>query len=439
MSEGSRWPQRVLWAATAATGLALAVWTVGSTIATWGGAHAGMLTVGLEPEELAEHGQTGGRGRTSDGGPSKESVGAKPSGDPTSPGRPPPLGPVSASGGDMAGGTGEPGVVDDDSDTTADTDVPDRDPPSGDRARSHGDPEGGVADGGSAEGGAADGAAEDDDIVPAVDWPEIPEVAARSPLTATDHFELYAEPPDDTAMRAAATRWAPEFEALLEEVGTRMGRELPTVPVNAVFARAYSARCPARGLAAPGESPILMVFADERTSEVQVRAVIAHEIAHHLTYGGEFVGDGLLTEGIANWAAGRHALAWQGFEDWREAPLTYLAEGTYVSIADPYGLNPRDGEDCIDRRDRVYNVRTAFVDWLVERVGLETLLAMPVREVPDPAAHGREPEDGGASEDQVLYLPDYEAATGADLRRLERLWLAEIGASRSGSETSDAE
>ena len=271
------------------------------------------------------------------------------------------------------------------------------------------------ADQGGDENAAADGD-QNSDIVPAVDWPELPELEGREALTTTARFRIFADPDDDTQLQETALAWADDLEPTLAEVSERMGRSLQAETASIVFTRAYDARCPARGLAAPGDDPLVMIFVDENTQDVQIQAVMAHELAHLLTFDDGFVGDGVLTEGVANWAAGRHTLAWQGAPDWDSAARTYIRDGSYVSVADTYALNPLDGEDCIARRDRVYNARTAFVSWLIDEVGLETVLAMPVRE---------EVRQAGA-EAEVLRLPDYEAAAGGSLTQLERRWLSEL-------------
>lgn len=250
-----------------------------------------------------------------------------------------------------------------------------------------------------------------------VNWPDVPDAATLEPVTTTAHFTVTVADAADGVLMAAAQAWASELEPLLSEMTRRVGHELPNPPVAVVFARAYEARCPARGLASPGDDvPLLMVMLDEDTSDVQIRAVLAHEIVHHLTYQDDFVGDSVLTEGVANWGAGAYALAWQDWPSWQAAARSYLADGTYVSVADDTGQVPRDGEDCLARRDRVYNVRAAFVGWLVTTYGRDTVLAMPAREVPDPDDPDGEP----------LRVPDYEAATGLGLVALERRWLAEL-------------
>ena len=296
-------------------------------------------------------------------------------------------------------------------------------------------PTAGAAAGGAGDDGETrgrDAAAAGDDFAAtdgvsrlAVDWPTIPTLDGWTPLTTSASFDVYAEDPADPVLRDAALRWAPRLEGLLDVVGGRLERDLPTRPVAVVFAPRYAADCPARGLAAPPDdgraAPLVMVFVDADTGDLQVRAVLAHEIAHHLTMDDTFVGDGVLTEGIANWAASPFTLAWQGFDSWDAAARHYLDRGAFISVADPNGLVPAAGEACIGRRDRVYNVRSAFVAWLVERYGLETVLAMPETSVTVPTAAGT-PESRPA--------PDYAAATGETLAQLERRWLAELTADR---------
>lgn len=269
-------------------------------------------------------------------------------------------------------------------------------------------------------------------LAPAVDWPELPDLADRLPALTTDHFAVYANDPADALLAGLVETWGSELEGLLEVVGARLGRSLPVTPVAVVFARSYPARCPARGLASPDpERPLITIFAAEDTSPVQIRAVLAHEIVHQLTADRRFVGDGVLTEGIANWAAGDLMLAWQGYPSWDAATLDYLARRSYVSVADPTALNSRADEDCIARRDRAYNIRAAFVGWLVNRLGRETVLAMPYAERPE-----RDPDSGAVLTDpdtgdvQMHREPDYLAATGYDLRTLELIWLRELWANR---------
>jgi hypothetical protein len=256
-------------------------------------------------------------------------------------------------------------------------------------------------------------------LPPAVDWPTLPDLSARTPITSTQHFAVFAADPEDDLLKGMARAWTPALEDILAFVSARLGRELPKTPVNLVFARAYDAACPARGLASPGEeTPLLMIYVTEKTSPVQIRAVLAHEMVHHLTFNEHFVGDGILTEGIAHWGAGEMLLAWQHLGSWDEAVRRYLADGSYVSIADDTALNPRPGDDCIERRDRVYNIRTAFVDWLIRSYGLDLVLAMPFQEI-----QATDPETG---EPRTERRPDYTAATGHSLAELERLWLAAV-------------
>ncbi len=269
-------------------------------------------------------------------------------------------------------------------------------------------------------------------LVPSVDWPDLPDLGGWEPAFTTDHFAVYAADAEDTLLMGLVEEWGPQLEAILTVVGRRLDRELTGPPVGVVFARTYPSRCPARGLTSTGdEHRLLMLYAEEDTPETQIRGVLAHEIAHHLTVDADWIGDEVLTEGIANWAAGDAMLAWQGYSSWDDAVLDYLARSRYVSVADPTALNPRSGEACLSRRDRVYNTRTAFVDWLIQKIGLDTVLAMPYVELPvvDPDT-GEVAVDPETGEPQTVREPDYETASGYDLPTLEMLWLMELWANR---------
>lgn len=254
--------------------------------------------------------------------------------------------------------------------------------------------------------------------IPPVDWPELPDVAAREPLLETESFAVHAADPDDELLARAVAAWGPRLEGILAEGAARAGRTLPRTPVHVVFDRAYDARCPARGLAAPAhDPPLTVVYLTPETTDAHVGGVLAHEIAHHISATESFVGDGILTEGVANWIASEAMLAWLGHASWDEAVHRFLLSGSYVSLTDPQPLSPSRFEDCIERRDRVYSIRTSFVDWLVANYGLETVLAMPYREVSADTA------DGGTVTHRE---PDYLTATGHRLPELERLWLEHV-------------
>lgn len=253
----------------------------------------------------------------------------------------------------------------------------------------------------------------------AVDWPATPDLRDRSPLAETTHFKVFAAS-EDKLLAQQARAWSPRLESILAADSRRLGGRMLSTPVNLVFARRYEARCPARGLAATRDDPpLLMLFVDEQSGPVQIEAVLAHEMAHHLTLDDRFVGDAVLTEGIANWGGGDAVLRWQGLQRWQDAVRAYWRQGRYVSITDQTALQPRPGEDCIARRDRVYNIRTAFVDWLVGQIGIERVLAMPAVSVVW--------TDAASGERHQQSLPDYESAAGASLGDLERRFLRALG------------
>jgi hypothetical protein len=253
-----------------------------------------------------------------------------------------------------------------------------------------------------------------------VDWPELPNLENAEPLVRTRNFHVYAADEDDVLLLVAARRWAAQIDAIGALIASRLGLHAPPDdPIHVVFARAYAAPCPARGLAThASDRSTVAVFVDDDTPDVQVRAVLAHEITHAFTFGGEFVGDGVLTEGVANWAPGGLVTAWQDADSWTDAVRKLLASGDYVSVADPAGLQPARGEDCIGRRDRVYNARAAFTEWLVDRLGRDVVLAMPYEELQE----ARE----GSDEPVRRKVPDYRDASGFTLEQLETIWLAEI-------------
>jgi hypothetical protein len=333
---------------------------------------------------------------------------------------------------------------DDGADDGADGETTGRNDADGDPDNDAGENSQGDEDAADAAESAAGGAGPDDSgataeladgaVAPSVNWPDFEAYDAlleTQPTIQTTNFDLYAVDGGDPVLAASVARWAGQIETFHDYVTSRAGA-LSQTPVRVLFDRRYEARCPARGLASPGEeSPYLVVFVDEETSDAQVRAVLAHEIAHHVFASEDFVGDGVLTEGLANWAAGAYALAWQGFDSWDDAARAYLRAGNYVSVADDGALTPREGEDCIARRDRIYNVRAAFVSWLIERHGLDLVRAMPERT--------EQRLNALSGERMEMAVPDYEAATGRSLTQLESAWLRELlGGAEAAAESPDS-
>jgi hypothetical protein len=254
-------------------------------------------------------------------------------------------------------------------------------------------------------------------VAPPVDWRPLPTLAARTPIASSEHFRVFVDPAGDVRLEAVARRWAPRLEAILAADERRFGRDLASI-VDVAFSPAYDARCPARGLASPAsDPPLIVVYVPEDVMERYMSGVLAHEIGHHLTAGEDFVSDGILSEGLANWIAGPPMLAWMGLESWDSAVRAALAGGTYLSLTQPDVLSPLPAESCIARRDVVYALRTSFVGWMIRTYGLDTVRAMPYSEKRATDAMGTE---------SITREPDYAAATGHSLRELERLWLEDV-------------
>jgi hypothetical protein len=254
-------------------------------------------------------------------------------------------------------------------------------------------------------------------VAPPVDWRPLPTLSARQPLATTQHFRVHVDPEGDTRLEAIALRWARRLEAILAADESRFDRHL-TQTIDVVFSAAYEARCPARGLASPGhDPPLIVVYVPEDVTDRFMHGVLAHEMGHHLTASDDFVADGVLSEGLANWIAGPPMLAWMGLDAWDDAVRAAVASGAYQSLTQPDVLSPGPGENCIQRRDLVYALRASFVAWMIGEYGLDAVKAMPYSESRTTDADGQE---------VTTRQPDYAAATGLTLRQLERLWLEDV-------------
>ena len=182
--------------------------------------------------------------------------------------------------------------------------------------------------------------------------------------------------------------------------------------------------CPARGVMlerVEGDEPrSIIIFVDGTTSPEQLRAVLAHELAHLLHAGGfaGFPSAVGLTEGLASWAAGRYWLLWQGFPSFAASVRTYLERGTYMPLEGGLelgGVYGYAGEGCLARRDVLYTEWAAFTDYLVKTHGVNRFKAL--------LSSADVTLDGDAGTP-----PDFARVYGLSLEELEEAWLESLGA-----------
>ncbi|MFQ5596154.1 MAG: hypothetical protein ACE5HA_18585, partial [Anaerolineae bacterium] len=233
-----------------------------------------------------------------------------------------------------------------------------------------------------------------------------PEPTPAGDLIAySDHLDFYAEADNYWAQRIDDI--GPAIEGELLRVAGRLQADLPEsrIPVSiqspSTSPLVRGMDCPARGLyyGPTSGTPLLIIFADESTSRVQVLAVAAHELAHHMTetkFGDG--GDVLLSEGLANWASRDTWSAWQGWPSFDAAVREYRRLNIYLPLDQTLNFDPGvAGElglgDCFALRDLRYNEWSSFVDYLINRYGFEIIdeLWQASLEEERPSGRGRLP------------------------------------------------
>ena len=253
-----------------------------------------------------------------------------------------------------------------------------------------------------------------------------PEPTAAGRLIAyTDHLDFYAEPGSYWAARI------PQVAGIIEtdywEIARRLQTTLPEERVQVSFQDPSTSplvrgmQCPARGLyyGETENGPLMTIFADENTSLVQVLAVAAHELAHHLTsYKWGPGGDIILSEGLANWATRERWSAWQGWPSFDDAVRAYRRNGIYMPLTQTLIFDPRQTQelglrDCFALRDLRYSEWASFVGFLIDRYGMEV-----ITELWEAA-----PENAHPSPGSPVPTVDYRRVLGRDLEDLEREWL----------------
>jgi hypothetical protein len=183
--------------------------------------------------------------------------------------------------------------------------------------------------------------------------------------------------------------------------------------------------CPIRGLAAQGDPPSILIYADQNSPETYLFAVLAHELGHAIP--SEGFADGLpndmaLSEGLATWAAGKYWAAWKQVPSLNALVSSYVDEGSYLPLNEAiempqvYPWQAGAGPDCLARRDQIYSQWGGFVGYLVERYGWEKVLEL--------FASAYSEVEGSLNID---YPTDYPGVLGLALNQLEADWLRELG------------
>jgi len=223
------------------------------------------------------------------------------------------------------------------------------------------------------------------------------------PAAQTAHYQFYD--PEGTHAAVIAL-YAAEAEEIYAYVTDRTGLQAPGA-LTIVLQTQAASDCAARGITYT-DGLRIGIFVSPTTPPGQLRMVLAHETTHalHLPYTA-FNLDITLVEGFANWASLRYWSAWQGLASFDDAVRTYLADGRFVSVDDPPA-------DCtIAGRDVIYNERASFVGFLIDRYGIERLLAASKTSV----------QTGRAS---IPFIADYEQVYGKTLTALIDAWLATL-------------
>ncbi|MFQ5343913.1 MAG: hypothetical protein ACE5F6_20405, partial [Anaerolineae bacterium] len=282
-----------------------------------------------------------------------------------------------------------------------------------------------------------------------------PEPTPAGDLIAySEHLDFYAE--SDNYWGQHIDDIGPAIEGELLRVAGRLQAELPEdhipisiqAPSTSPLVRGMD--CPARGLyyGPADRKPLLIIFADESTSRVQVLAVAAHEMAHHLTetkFGDG--GDVLLSEGLANWASRDTWSAWQGWPSFDAAVREYRRLNIYLPLDETLNFDPGvAGElglsNCFALRDLRYNEWSSFVDYLINRYGFEIIAELWAATLENQPPSDRNRRPGAAptaparrrpipgrpvpSRPERALTVNYAGVLGKDLQELEQDWLQSL-------------
>jgi hypothetical protein len=236
-------------------------------------------------------------------------------------------------------------------------------------------------------------------------------------VAETEHFTFHTN--GDGYLPVDLERWKVQAEVIYAYVADRV-QARSTEKVAVGFLPPQQQECPIRGLAAQGNPPQILIYADEQASEPYLFAVLAHELGHAIPsegFAGGLPNDLSLTEGLATWAAGKYWLEWKQVASLDELVRGYIQAGTYmpmteaVALPQIYPWQEGSGKDCLTRRDQFYTQWAAFIDYLIERFGWDKVHQL--FESAHSAVEGSQ---------NVDYPTDYPAVLGLALNQIEADW-----------------
>lgn len=239
-----------------------------------------------------------------------------------------------------------------------------------------------------------------------------PDAAAPAPVIAGDgppmpgtrvarsgRIDVYVGLRTFTPEQVAAI--TPRIERLLRDNEERFGFMLRTRVSLAFYRPSLAPSKDTRGIAYTEEGRAAVFYRPHEDIE-RALVVASHELAHHLQaqrYGEDVQkrADIILLEGLATWITGPPWLAMNGAENWKARARQIRDMGVPLRLLQPQ----RYGSDI------AYELWASFVDFLIERDGMEKLHLLYA------SGRGREP---GSS--------DYQGVYGRSLNELADEWRA---------------
>ncbi len=221
-------------------------------------------------------------------------------------------------------------------------------------------------------------------------------------VARTGRIDVYVGLRTFTPEQVAAI--TPRIERLLRDNEERFGFMLQSRVSLAFYRPSLAPSKDTRGIAYTEEGRAAVFYRPHEDIE-RALVVASHELAHHLQaqrYGEDIQkrADIILLEGLATWITGPPWLAMNGAESWKARARQIRDMGVPLRLLQPQ----RYGSDI------AYELWASFVDFLIERDGMEKLHLL--------YASGRSREPGSS---------DYEGVYGASLDELADEWRAWVG------------
>lgn len=230
---------------------------------------------------------------------------------------------------------------------------------------------------------------------------------------SSNHFDLYVY---NKYLPVDTTMWLQASEDVYEYESARLHLTLDNKTIL-IFLPKGKGNCAARGTTLNGTQQVILIYADQDSSQKQMLATLAHELGHvFINKYYAALSTLALNEGLATWIAGDYWTNWKGYS-FDDGVRLSLREHSYLPLFQNFDMKKAysDSADCLTSRDKLLTEFASFIDYLIQTYGMNNLILLI-----------NTPQSTTINSQRVIYPPDFYKVYGLQLNQLEYDWLMDL-------------